>query len=180
MNGREAASVVSRAGGAQGQSLVEFALVLPVFLLLVFAILDVGRVVWANDSVTNAAREAARFAIAHGGSRTTPCPVGPPASTARIPPASPSCPYPSPSKQSIRDVGLRHAVAGGRNIQVTVCYGTDCAGDVDTTWNGSPATNARGTPVTVRVTSDIPLVMGAFLGLSNYSSAGAVTMYVSH
>ena len=48
--------------GARGQSLVEFALVIPVFLLIMVAIFDVGRAVFAYNSVTNAAREAARFA----------------------------------------------------------------------------------------------------------------------
>lgn len=46
-----------------GQSLVEFALVLPIFLLIVVAIVDVGRGVFAYNSVTNGAREAARLAI---------------------------------------------------------------------------------------------------------------------
>jgi Flp pilus assembly protein TadG len=165
-----------RLGGARGQGLSEFALVIPIFLFLVLAILDLGRVVWANNSVTNAAREAARFAIVHGGSTTTACPVGPPGPLTKIPAATASCPFPSPSKQSIRDVALQHAVAGGTNIQVTACYGAGCAGDVDVV----NATNVRGTPVTVRVTSDIALVTGGFLGLSNYSAAGTITMYVSH
>jgi len=165
-----------RLGSTAGQSLPEFALVVPIFLVLVLAVFDVGRVVWANNSLTNAAREAARFAIVHGGSSTTACPVGPPAPTAEIPPASSSCPFPSPSKQMIRDEAVRHAVAGGTNIQVTVCYGTGCSGDVD----AAGATNARGTPVTVRVTSDIPLATGGFLGLADFSSAGSITMFVSH
>jgi Flp pilus assembly protein TadG len=46
-----------------GQSLVEFALVLPLFLLLFFAIVDMGRAVFVYNSVTNAAREGARLAI---------------------------------------------------------------------------------------------------------------------
>jgi PKD repeat protein len=42
-----------------GQSLVEFALVLPVFLLLFAAVLDLGRVFYANITLNNAAREGA-------------------------------------------------------------------------------------------------------------------------
>jgi hypothetical protein len=42
-----------------GQSLVEFALVLPVFLLFFAAALDLGRVFYANISLNNAAREGA-------------------------------------------------------------------------------------------------------------------------
>jgi Flp pilus assembly protein TadG len=48
---------------SRGQSLVEFALVLPLFLLLFFAIVDMGRAVFVYNSVTNAAREGARLAI---------------------------------------------------------------------------------------------------------------------
>ena len=162
--------------GARGQSLVEFALVLPVFLLCMFGIIDLGRVIWANNALANAAREGARFAIVHGGSPLTACPVGPPASTAVVPPASSSCPHPSPSKQAIRNVALRHAVAGGSDTTVTVCYGESCAGDVD----APDATNARGSPVSVRVTSNISLVTGSFLGTGNFSAAGSATMLVNH
>jgi Flp pilus assembly protein TadG len=45
----------------RGQSLVEFALVLPIFLLLVFAIIDFGFGFHAWLTVTNSAREGARI-----------------------------------------------------------------------------------------------------------------------
>lgn len=47
----------------RGQALVEFALVIPIFLLLLVAAFDLGRAVFAYNSVTNAAREGARLAI---------------------------------------------------------------------------------------------------------------------
>jgi len=43
-----------------GQSLVEFALVLPIFLLILFAIVDFGMAFHAWITVTNSAREGAR------------------------------------------------------------------------------------------------------------------------
>lgn len=46
-----------------GQSLVEFALVLPVFILTLVALFDLGRAVFAYNTLTNAAREGARLAI---------------------------------------------------------------------------------------------------------------------
>jgi hypothetical protein len=49
--------------GSRGQGLVEFALVFPVFILLVVAAIDVGKGVFAYNSITNGAREGARFAI---------------------------------------------------------------------------------------------------------------------
>lgn len=42
-----------------GQSLVEFALILPVFLVFLAAVLDLGRVFYANITLNNAAREGA-------------------------------------------------------------------------------------------------------------------------
>jgi hypothetical protein len=47
----------------RGQALVEFALVIPIFLLLLVAIFDLGRAVFAYNTLTNAAREGARLAI---------------------------------------------------------------------------------------------------------------------
>jgi Flp pilus assembly protein TadG len=48
---------------ARGQSLAEFALILPIFLLLVIAVFDVGRYVVAQNALTNAAREGVRLAV---------------------------------------------------------------------------------------------------------------------
>lgn len=46
----------------RGQALVEFALVVPIFLLLFFGIVDAGRVIYMNSVLSQAAREAARAA----------------------------------------------------------------------------------------------------------------------
>ena len=47
----------------RGQALVEFALVIPLFLLLLISLFDLGRGVFAYNTLTNAAREGARMAI---------------------------------------------------------------------------------------------------------------------
>ena len=52
-----------RRKSGHGQTLVEFALVIPVFLLLMMALLDLGRAVFVTNGLTNAAREGARLAI---------------------------------------------------------------------------------------------------------------------
>jgi Flp pilus assembly protein TadG len=52
-----------RRGTRRGQALVEFALVIPLFLLLLVAIFDLGRAVFAWNTLSNAAREGARIAI---------------------------------------------------------------------------------------------------------------------
>ncbi len=47
----------------RGQSLVEVALVLPIFLLLMMTLLDFGRVIYAQHTITQDANEAVRFGI---------------------------------------------------------------------------------------------------------------------
>jgi Flp pilus assembly protein TadG len=49
--------------GQRSQALIEFALVSPVLLLLLFGIIDIGRAVFYYDTVSHAAREGARVAV---------------------------------------------------------------------------------------------------------------------
>ena len=46
----------------RSQALIEFALVSPVLLLLIFGIIDLGRAIFYYDTLTHAAREGARVA----------------------------------------------------------------------------------------------------------------------
>ena len=60
----------------RGQALVEFALILPIFLLLIFGIIDLGRFVMTDHILSQAAREAARQAAVEAswvGSASTSC-----------------------------------------------------------------------------------------------------------
>jgi hypothetical protein len=50
----------------RGQGLVEFALILPLFLLLVWGIIEFGRLLVMYTEVSNAAREAVRYGVARG------------------------------------------------------------------------------------------------------------------
>jgi Flp pilus assembly protein TadG len=50
---------------ARGQGLVEFAVVAPVLISLVFGVFDFGRAMSANVTVTNSSREGARYLIAN-------------------------------------------------------------------------------------------------------------------
>lgn len=56
--------------GERGQAILEFALVVPVVLLLLFGIIEYGRVFSAQLTVNAAAREGARYGIIQG--RTIP------------------------------------------------------------------------------------------------------------
>ena len=48
-----------------GQSLIEFAIILPLAFFLITGFLDLGRAVFYYSSLTNAVREATRYAIVH-------------------------------------------------------------------------------------------------------------------
>jgi hypothetical protein len=49
-----------------GQSLIEFALMLPIVLLIITGLFDTGRAVWQENTLAYAAREGTRYAIVHG------------------------------------------------------------------------------------------------------------------
>lgn len=88
-----------------GQSLVEFAFVLPVLLLAVFGLIDLSRAAWQSNTLAYAAREGTRFAIVHGS-----------ASTAPVPYCAGSC-----SPAAVVD-SVRSAAVGVPNIAVTVSF----------------------------------------------------------
>lgn len=73
----------------RGQAMVEFAIVAPLFFLLLFGIIEAGRFVFYHEILANATREGARYAIVNG-ANVDPigCPSGPPA------PGSVSCDVP--------------------------------------------------------------------------------------
>ena len=62
--------------------MVEFALVAPVFFLLLFAVIEGGRFILYYQTLANATREGARYAIVHGWKSY--CPSGP------MPPGEPT------------------------------------------------------------------------------------------
>lgn len=87
--------------GDTGQALVEFALVLPILLLLTTGLFDLARAVWQEDTLAYAAREGTRYAIVHGSASETP--VGPGSTTAV-------------------EAAVRNAAVGVASITVTVTY----------------------------------------------------------
>lgn len=58
----------------RGQALVEFALILPLFTMVLTGVIVLGIIVFYNQQLTNAAREAARFAAIHSATDIF-CPV---------------------------------------------------------------------------------------------------------
>lgn len=55
-----------------GQNIVEFALLAPLFFLLVFGIIEGGRLLWTFHTVSNAAKEGARYVTVRGAGSSLP------------------------------------------------------------------------------------------------------------
>jgi hypothetical protein len=166
--------------------MVEFALVIPVFLLLLIGIFDLGRVVWVNNAISTASREAARLAVVHGGAWSQECPQGPLSSlwtgsalsvdecgftpSSLVPPVD--------SRDGIKAEATRWLSGVGGTTTVSVCYGdvASCVGDVDEVG----ATNDRGMQVTVTVTTRIGLAAPAIFGLGDFTLSATSPMLVNH
>ncbi len=85
----------------RGQAVVEFALTLPVLLLIIFGLFDLARAVWQENTLAYAAREGTRYAIVHGSASESPVSQA--------------------SHAAVVDV-VRDAAIGVPNITVTVTY----------------------------------------------------------
>ena len=64
----------------RGATIIEFAFVLVISLVLIFAIIDFARALYSFHFISEAAREATRFAAVRGGgcnpAAVSPCPAG--------------------------------------------------------------------------------------------------------
>ena len=115
-----------RFGRSDGQTLVEFALVLPIFLLVVMGVFEFGRAITYWHDLNNTAQVAARYAVVN---RYPGCP--------RVP------------VRRIPRLGEERSQLGWAqerpSTSVTVCYRDDDGNNVAT----------AGDPVTVTMTSDV-------------------------
>lgn len=129
-----------------------------------FGIIDLARVIWANDVVANAAREGARFASVNAGS------------------------IPNLTTQATPDEIRAHAqqfvIASGFGTTVTVCFSgvhiasetVGCTGDVSEVGAGYE----RGNLVTVRVESRVPVLAGALVGRGEFVVTGESTVLINN
>lgn len=106
----------------RGATIVEMAVLLSVFLMIVFGIVEFGRAVWYYNTVGHAAREGTRFAAVNGS--TSGAPPGPRDSAVVTP--------------LVRSKVISAAV--GLNLQT---------GDIVVTWSPN---NKPGSTVSVEVT----------------------------
>ncbi len=101
-----------------GQSIIEFALILPMILLIITGLFDVARATWQENTLAYAAREGTRYAIVHGSGSVDGTVVHP------------------GFDQPVVDV-VRSAAVGVPNVSVVVnwidggCYDRNCRVQVD-------------------------------------------------
>jgi hypothetical protein len=119
-----------RRNGAPGQTLVEFALVLPLFLVVLTGIIVLGIGVYFQQQVTNAAREAARYAAIH--SATAQCPT-----VSNLDPDPPPqsyyrCDTPAARWPQMTGFARSHVFGlNGGDVQVSACWSGYWVTDVD-------------------------------------------------
>ena len=170
-------SRLARRDRTRGQGLAEFALVLPIIVLLLVAVFDIGRGVYAYNSITNAARQGARVAVVnqlYPADSVTTCnenmpvedsnPTGSPTWSAR------ACAAASATSLGIRPSQVSVAYAAPSGVPL-VCpsspspsssapFHVGCLVTVTVAYQWSPLTpiiaNFLG-PITMRGTSSMPI-----------------------
>jgi len=151
---------------SRGQALVEFAFVFPVIALMTFAFIDIGRAVYAYNTLTDAARQATRVAVVNQldpVSGPWGCQSNRPVQDA----ASPEWTWRGCAVSSGATIGLQAA-------DVSIAYSTPAGTDLVC----SPHLNV-GCIVTVTVTADftpITPVAGTLIGNFTMSSTSEMPL----
>jgi Flp pilus assembly protein TadG len=135
----------------RGQTLVEFALVAPLFLLLVCAMADFGRMFYVQMTLQNAVRQAGRFAMT---GNHLPDPNNPGKYLSRV--------------QSVIQTAQQAAL--GLNVTNIQINGQgNCTGVGSTCSAGGP-----GTPVTISLTTNLQLITPV---ISHYFGSNGVYQF---
>lgn len=122
----------------RGQALVEFALVLPVVVVLLVGLFDLSRAVFMSTTLATATREGSRYAATHGALSTQP--AGPGSST-----------FTAPSTDTAVEAVVRQYAVGVAALTVTAEW--------------PDGTNDRGKKVVVTARAPYsPILSDMFLG----------------
>lgn len=157
-----------------GQALVEFALVIPVFLLVVFGLIDLGRFVFADSVLSQAAREGARVAAVEANwlsSTDTSCGQ----------PGGQACPASVPALVTDIRNAANGMVAGLGGTIATVYVSCDAPGSEPTgAWIGATCiSNRQGNVVSVRIVftyNPITPVVGPMIGPVTRQAASSMVI----
>ena len=155
----------------RGQALAEFALIVPIFLILALIMVDFARGIYTYAVISNAAREGARYAIVHGV-----------LSAADNPPAS--GPGTADPNGSINVVPAAIANAIGvdpSRLRVGVCWGYRCTVPADCSAGTNTASNPiADVPVTVRTCYDFQAITASFIRSATLRLSAESTLTVTH
>jgi Flp pilus assembly protein TadG len=156
----------------RGQGLVEFALVLPIFVLILFGLIDMGRYVYLNSTLSQAAREGARVAAveAYWMGRTDP-------SCGAV--AGPVCPANATALRTDILAGANRMMAPFGSIAVsdlyTSCDAASAPSPVTTKTCAAPSIGGYASVRVVSVFRPItPLISSLFPSITTQASATMV------
>lgn len=154
-------------GGARGQSLVEVALILPLFVTLTLGTADGGRAFYYREAVTNAARQALRVAVSSSQESTgdTACTgksLGQPASVSTTLPAAGSSSIVTIANAAALESSSTGLPAGTAISGATLTVTWHCAGAnkaiANATASSTDPANAQSDSVEVSVTYPFTLI----------------------
>ncbi len=154
----------------RGQSMVEMALLLPIFLTMVFAIIEIGRAMSARQSLTIAAREGARVLVLPYGAGLTYTSEGD-VQTAAV----------NAATSYLNSSGV--AVGSGTQIRIVriapgadSIYGTADDPAPEVNYTGGKRGERVGVQITHIFETPLPLILGMF---NNVESQSGITMGIS-
>jgi hypothetical protein len=154
-----------------GQGLAEFALVIPLLLIFVLALVDFARGIFIYSVVSDAAREGARYAIVHG-------------ALAPLDSMTPSGPGTSDPNGSTYVVPAARSVAQGLDqslLTIGACWGDRCTVPPDcSAGTNTAASPIEGIPVKVRACYRFNAITATFLGVSSIPLSAEATLSVTH
>lgn len=147
----------------RGQDLMEFALVLPFLLLIIFGVLDLGRLFHSAITVTNAARVGARFGALR--SDVYNCD---PTDTDCIYICDPNC-----GPDYFINITQREALNNGIDLSSALVEPNCIDGPIGTSGNCDYGDTFR-----IKVTYDFNLIIGELISLSQFQIVRTVDMLV--
>lgn len=124
----------------RGQALVEMALVLPILILIIFGIVEFGRILNAKLIVTGASREGARYAAVNGATVTDT------QISDMVKSAAPSL---KPADVTVNISPAQSSRTRGVAVAVSVYYPVDIIAPVISAFTGDPYTVSAQTTMRV-------------------------------
>jgi hypothetical protein len=167
----------TRSRVSPGQSLVEFALIAPIFFLIVFGLIDLGAFVFSDSVMSQAAREGARVASTEAGWIGKTVADDPGCGQ----PGGPVCPTAANFTAHVT-TAVRNA-SSGLTSGVTIYVRCDPAGAPPTgqwTTGSCAANNTKGNLVSVRIVYNFtPLTPVGRSAVGTPQRSGSATMVIN-